>query len=163
MKALGSAVRESGRVYLVGGATAVSLGWRESTIDIDMKAIPDDEVLKSLPKIKEKLQINVELASPDDFIPELPGWQERSSFVQRVGQLDFYHYDLYAQALSKIERGHSTDVLDVREMIERHFVDRTRLLDLFRMIEDKLYKYPAVDPKAFRKAVEKVVNEIPAS
>ena len=159
MRALGTEVREKGRVYLVGGATAVLLGWRDSTIDVDLKIIPDDEILKSLPKIKENLQINIELASPDDFIPELPGWQERSLFIQREGQLEFFHYDLYAQALAKIERGHSNDVSDVRQMVERGLVDRGRLVDLFTKIEDRLYQYPAVDPASFRKAVETVVNE----
>lgn len=159
IKALGDAVKKPGRVYLVGGATAVLLGWRDSTIDVDLKVIPDSEILKSLGDIKERLQINIELASPDDFIPELPGWQERSPFIQREGQLEFFHYDLYAQALAKIERGHSTDVLDVQQMIDRGLVDPTRLLDLFGMIEDVLYKYPALDRTYFRQAVERVVNE----
>jgi len=29
--------RTSARVYLVGGATAVLLGWRDSTVDVDVK------------------------------------------------------------------------------------------------------------------------------
>jgi hypothetical protein len=29
----------------------------------------------------ERLGFNVELASPPDFIPELPGWRERSPLV----------------------------------------------------------------------------------
>ena len=159
MRALGSAAKGKGRVYLVGGATAVLLGWRNSTIDVDLKIIPDLEILKSLPEIKERLQINIELASPDDFIPELPGWQDRSPFIQREGRLEFFHYDLYAQALAKIERGHSTDMSDVRQMIERGLVKPTRLLELFTLIEASLYRYPALDQKSFREAVERLVNE----
>lgn len=37
MRELGRAARHEGRVYLTGGATAVLYGWRESTIDIDVK------------------------------------------------------------------------------------------------------------------------------
>jgi len=33
MAALGRAARGPGAIYLTGGATAVLLGWRESTID----------------------------------------------------------------------------------------------------------------------------------
>ena len=56
------------------------LGWRETTIDIDLKIVPEfDEVLRKLPQIKEDLQLNIELASPDDFVPALPGWEERST------------------------------------------------------------------------------------
>jgi hypothetical protein len=64
MKALGATVRTEGRVYLVGGATAVLVGWRDSTIDVDLKIVPDNEILKSLSGLKEKLQINIELAAP---------------------------------------------------------------------------------------------------
>ena len=130
MKALGRAGRTSARIYFVGGVSAVLLGWRETTIDIDLKLIPEaNEILKALPDLKERLHINVELASPDDFIPPLPGWEERSGFIAREGEIDFFHYDFYAQALAKIERGHSTDLLDVRRMIERGLVEpSSRLL-----------------------------------
>ncbi|HYK19596.1 MAG TPA: hypothetical protein VEV42_02605, partial [Pyrinomonadaceae bacterium] len=40
-----------------------ALGWRETTIDIDLKLVPEvNEILKALPEIKEALEINVELA-----------------------------------------------------------------------------------------------------
>ena len=161
MKALGRAGKESARIYLVGGATAVLLGWRETTIDIDLKLVPEvNEILKALPQLKEHLNINVELASPDDFIPPLPGWQERSGFISREGEIDFFHYDFYAQALAKIERGHSTDMLDVCQMIELGLVEPSRLLEFFSRIEDQLYKYPAIDGKSFRVAVEEFVKSL---
>jgi hypothetical protein len=160
MKALGSGVTDPARVYLVGGATAVLFGWRESTIDIDLKAIPDsDEILRNLPALKERLQVNIELASPDDFIPELPSWQERSRFIRQEGKLTFLHYDFYAQTLAKIERGHNVDLLDVREMIQSGLVEPNRLLEFFSQIEEKIYKYPALDLQKFRAAVERVVRE----
>lgn len=160
MRALGNVVADPARIFLVGGATAVLCGWRESTIDIDLKVIPDsDEILRNLPALKERLQVNIELASPDDFIPELPSWQDRSLFIRQEGKLTFLHYDFYAQTLAKIERGHLVDLLDVQEMIKSGFVKPTRLLELFSEIEAKIYKYPAVDPQKFREAVERVVRE----
>lgn len=76
MKALAAMVNTATRIYLVGGATSILFGWRTSTIDIDLKILPESEgILRSLPKIKEQLQVNIELASRGDFIPELPGWQ----------------------------------------------------------------------------------------
>jgi hypothetical protein len=160
MKALGSIASVSGRVYLVGGATAVVLAWRTATIDIDLKIIPEtDQILRALPELKERLQLNIELASPEQFIPELPGWQERSQFVQTEGKLSFYHYDFYAQALAKIERGHAIDLVDVEQMIQRGIVERYRLLEFFKAIEDQLYLYPALDPSSFRRAVERVISE----
>lgn len=159
MKALGAAATSPTRIYLVGGATSVLLGWRDSTIDVDLKIIPENnKILKTLPTLKERLQINVELASPDDFIPALPGWPERSRFIQQEGPLMFFHYDFYAQALAKIERGHTLDLTDVRHMIRDGLVEPQRLLELFTAIEDQLYRYPALDAATFRRAVERVVQ-----
>ncbi|HKV34141.1 MAG TPA: DUF6036 family nucleotidyltransferase [Pyrinomonadaceae bacterium] len=160
MKFIGRGEKKKTKVYFVGGATAVLLGWRETTIDIDLKIVPElDEILRKLPKLKEDLQLNIELASPDDFVPALPGWEERSSYIGREGGIEFFHYDFYGQALAKIERGHSTDLKDVREMIDRGLVEPARLLELFSRVEDKLYKYPAIDAKSLRQAVEQVAKE----
>jgi hypothetical protein len=160
MKALADGAKGPGRVYLVGGATALLFGWRDSTVDIDLKIVPDtDEILRALPALKERLHINIELASPDDFIPELPGWQERSRFIQQEGGISFLHYDFYAQALAKIERGHVGDLQDVRQTIQSGLVEPQRLLELFTAIEDKIYRYPALDGPSFRRAVERIVRE----
>jgi non-ribosomal peptide synthetase component F len=159
MKALGREADQPAQVYLTGGATAVLYGWRESTIDVDIKMVPDlDRVFRAIPEIKERLQINVELASPDDFIPVRDGWQDRSPFIAREGQLTFRHYDLYAQALAKIERAHAQDEGDVRELLDRGLVEPARLLEYFSAIEPRLYRFPAVDPGAFRRAVMRAVG-----
>jgi len=159
MRSLASRVRSPSRIYLVGGSSAVLLGWRDSTIDVDLKFIPEsDELLRSLPALKEQLNINLEIASPDHFIPELPGWQERSLFIRQEGTLAFLHYDFYAQALAKIERGHAIDQQDVNEMIRRDLVERQQLLELFTAIESEFYRYPALDGPSFRKAVEQIAQ-----
>lgn len=164
MKALAAAARTASRVYLVGGASSVLLGWRTSTIDIDLKIIPEsDEILRSLPRLKEQLHLNIELASPDDFIPELPGWQERSRFIQQEGKLSFYHYDFYAQALAKIERGHQIDLKDVEKFLETGLVEPRRLRELFSEVEDQLYKYPALNKSSFREAVEHILRDFEES
>ncbi len=159
MQALGRAATEPGQVFLTGGATAVLYGWRDTTVDIDIKLVPDqDEVLRAIPLLKEQLEINVELASPDDFIPVPPNWQDRSPFVAQEGPLTFRHFDLASQALAKIERGHMQDVTDVREMLERGLVDRQRLRDDFAGIAPQLYRYPAIDPASFQAALEQALG-----
>src|SRR5688572_845753 len=147
---LGRSARSSLRVYLTGGATAVLHGWRTTTIDVDLKLVPDsDEILRALPLLKEELQVNLELAAPDQFIPPLPGWEERSLFIRQVGSVAFYHYDPYAQALAKIERGHEQDVEDASRMVRDGLVEKNRLLQLFAAIEPELFRYPAIDPPSF--------------
>jgi hypothetical protein len=161
MRALGLAARGEHTVYLVGGATAVLEGWRESTVDIDV-ALADpasaDELLRALPAIKDELEVNVELASPADFVPVPEGWEQRSRSITREGSVTFLHYDLYAQALAKLERGHDRDLDDVDEMLSRSLVEPARLRTLFAEIEPELYRFPAVDPLSFRGRVEAAVG-----
>lgn len=161
MRELGRRAISETRIYLTGGASAVILEWRDMTIDVDLEVRPESvEILRAIPGLKEELEINVELASPGHFIPELPGWQERSRFIAREGRIDFFHYDFYAQALSKIERSHARDLADVRAMHERGLIEAARLLEFHRAIEPELFRYPAIDPPSFRRAVERVAREL---
>lgn len=160
MRALSEATRRPLQVYLVGGATAVLEGWRDSTVDVDLRFGDDsDAALRAIPALKERLNLNIELASPADFIPVKAGWEDRSPFVAQEGTVTYRHFDLYAQALAKIERGHETDRTDVAELLHRGLVDRARLLDYFDAIEPDLYRFPAIDPPTFRRAVEHVSQD----
>jgi Nucleotidyltransferase of unknown function (DUF6036) len=155
MGELGRAVQAESRVYFTGGATAVLEGWRETTIDVDIKLMPDrDEILREIPRLKEKLNLNVELAAPSDFIPLPAGWEERSPLIRREGKVSFHHFDPVAQVLSKIERGHEQDLQDVNEMIASGLVDPSDVRAQFEVIEPELYRFPAIDPASFRRAVE---------
>lgn len=144
-------------VYLVGGATAVTEGWRASTLDIDLRLEPEDEAaLRALPRLKEELGVSVELASPLDFLPELPGWRDRSPLVRTVGPLTVRQLDPYSQALAKLERGFGQDLADVNEMVARGMVQPSELSRLLDAIEDDLYRFPAVDAAHLRAAVEEL-------
>ena len=146
-------------MYLTGGATAVLEGWRPTTVEVDVRFEEDsDDVLRHIPALKERLGVNVELASPLDFIPELPGWRERSRFVMSEGKLEVFHFDPYSQALSKLERAFDQDLADVDDLIRGGFVERDHLLELFQAIEPDLYRFPAIDPSAFRSRVEAVAR-----
>ena len=160
MRLFGRAARSECRVYFTGGVTALLMGWRESTVDIDLRFEPDsDELFRALPDIKERLHVNIEIASPPDFIPEVSGWEDRSQFIQREGKVDFFHFDLYSQALAKIERGHDKDIADVRSMLESGSIDRKKLSELFLLIEPNLFRYPAINPSAFKNAVLGIVSD----
>ncbi len=155
MNYVGTRCRRPADVYFTGGASAVLMEWRETTIDLDIKVVSDsDELLRCLPEVKESLKCNIELAAPDDFVPALPGWLDRRVFVERAGTVSFFHYDFYSQALSKVERGHGQDLLDVNSMIAAGLVLPGRLLELFTSVEGQLYRYPAVDPKSLRTDLE---------
>ncbi len=155
LEALGAEADEEVTAYLTGGATAVLVGWRATTVDVDIKLVPEsDRLLRAIPRLKEELRLNVELASPADFIPVPDGWQERSIFVTREGKLSAYHYDPYAQALAKLERGHDRDLADVEAMVDTGLVEPSAGLARFKEIAPELYRFPAIDPRSFRRRVE---------
>mgnify|MGYP001564471332 CR=1 FL=1 len=148
------------RVYLVGGAVALLHGWRASTVDIDLLIEPDTgSLMRALPGLKESLGVSLELASPLDFLPELPGWRERSRFVRQEGHAAIFELDLYSQALAKIERGFDQDRKDVRKMLDEGLVLPDRLRELLVRIEPEMYRFPAVDAGALRDDVESALAE----
>jgi hypothetical protein len=151
MERLGEEAEGPGRVYVTGGTTALLFGWRVTTLDVDLKLDPEPAgIFAAIRRLKDELDINVELAAPDDFIPALPGWRERSPFIVSCGPVTFFHYDLYGQALAKIERGHTRDQGDLEEMLRRGLVVPAELWRLFEAIEPELDRFPALDPDAFR-------------
>lgn len=160
MAAMGRKTKGHGRVYLTGGGTALLYGWRPMTVDVDIKAEPEPAgFFESIAAIKNDLSINIELANPSDFIPELPGWRDRSPFIARHGQIDFHHYDPYSQALAKLERGHSRDLADIEAMLRLGLIRKDLLLELFSRIEPSLIRYPSLDPASFREVVEMYCQE----
>jgi len=155
MAAMGRETKGAGNIYLTGGGTALLHGWRPMTVDVDIKADPEPSgFFESIATIKDELSINIELASLPDFIPELPNWRERSLFIARHRLLDFYHYDPYSQALSKLERGHTRDLADVEAMLRDGLIRKKPLRALFLDIEPMLIRYPSLDPLSFREIVE---------
>jgi hypothetical protein len=157
MRAIGAAAIEPGRLYFAGGASALLQGWQVSTPAINITIVPEsDRILHAIPDLKESLHVNVELASPADFVPPLPGWETRSPFIALEGPISFHHYDFYSQALSKLERSHRKDLLDVSAMIRDGLVDPDRLKALFAEVKDLLYRYPAINPRSLRAAVEQL-------
>jgi hypothetical protein len=80
MRALAREVRTPARLYLTGGACAVLLEWRATTIDVDLEIRPEsDQILRAIPKLKEDLEINVELASPGHFTLSFPDGKSEAS------------------------------------------------------------------------------------
>ena len=159
MRGLSAAAVSDGCVYFAGGVSALLMRWRETTIDIDIKMVPEhDALFRALPDLKERLEMNIELAAPDQFIPSLDGWEERSPLIGVEGRLSFHHYDFYSQALAKIERGHTRDIEDVKAMIRLGLVEPQQAMEFFRQIEARLFRYPAIDPPSFRQAVESVLE-----
>jgi hypothetical protein len=155
MRELAAAARGPGSVYFTGGATALLLGFRDQTIDIDLKLDPEPAgAFEAIARLKNQLEVNVELAAPDDFIPRTSDWRERSRHIATIGPLQFFHYDLALQALAKIERGHAQDLEDVASLLRGGYVTAKELRQCFARIEPGLLRYPAIDPAQFGAKLE---------
>lgn len=136
------------------------VGWRDTTIDVDCKFDPEPAgVFEAIARLKDDLNINVELASPDQFIPAVAGWRERSVLIGTFGRVEFLHYDPVGQALAKIERGHARDLADVHAMVERGLVTLDGLSEAFESIQPELVKYPALDDRVFAEKVRQFVSK----
>lgn len=147
------------RVYFVGGGTAVYLGWRRSSIDVDLYS--DREVVfRDIQEIKERLNINIEFARPEDFVPPLPETAGRHVFIATVGAITFYHYDPYAQFFSKVARGFQRDLDDGREFIRSGMVDPRKLRSLLAEIPNSAFaKYPSLSREGIEDAIETFLAE----
>jgi hypothetical protein len=133
-----------------GSAGAYSRGVRHDRVVVMRRAVTREN----------KLDLNVELAAPDEFIPVRPDWRARSVLIKSIGKVSFYHFDYYAQALAKIERGHEQDLGDVRALVNRHLVDPGRLQQEFDDLRPGLVRYPAIDPEIFAHKVRQFVASL---
>ena len=142
------------KVYLVGGGTAVYMGWRPSSIDVDVYS-HKDAVFRDVQRIKEDLEINVEFVRPEQFVPPLQGSAGRHLFIDTIGSVTFFHYDPYAQVFSKVVRGFKRDLDDARHFVGAGMVDPSKLRSLTAEIPDSEFaKYPSLSRTAIEKAVE---------
>ena len=152
-------VRGQGSVYLVGGASAVWYGWRDSTTDIDIECAPEPAgFFGAIEGIKRRLNMNVELSSPGHFVPLLANWQGRSEYLQTAGSVDFFHFDFYSQAFAKLSRGHRRDLFDVEKMVSSEKVIPKKLFELVHQRADQIRNFPELSPSVLLKKIDEWVQ-----
>lgn len=103
--------------------------------------------------------LNIELASPDDFIPALPGWQDRSEAIGRFGPVEVFHMDFYSQALSKIQRGNDKGLADAHGPVNAGKVDLAQLQEFNKQIRSQFVRYPAIDLAELDWQLESFIKE----
>jgi hypothetical protein len=151
---LGRRFRQAGRIYLVGGAAMVHAGIRPgssaTTQDIDVDVASGD-MYQAIGQIKQQLNINVEFASPGDFIPLPRNWQQLSRFAGRYGKIDVFYFDFYSIALSKIERGNARDLQDVALLLQQSTITLVELDHAVQEVAAQMGKgaYKRLDSQAF--------------
>ena len=158
LERLGLCYRFPGAVYLVGGASLLLLAAKESTFDIDLKfeVAPErhSEFIRCLRQLSAEMELAVEQASPDEFLPLPDGYEDRRRYVGRYGNLQVFHFDLYSVALAKLERGNEKDLVDVIQMVRTGLIELQALERYFQEIFPRLEDYSLrTDPHDFERKV----------
>lgn len=139
LEALGRRLRHPVRFYLVGGAVLIDLGLRAATLDIDYVAVPDDphadaDLEQAIRALKHELDINVEPASPGDFLP-VPSWVlDQSPFIGQYGSLFVYYYHLPSLVLGKAARGLEHDFADAEALVRSGVVTWQAVEDIWQAV-----------------------------
>jgi len=154
LQQLGRAFRKPGRLYLVGGAALVHAGVRPGftqDIDIQVSGANEGELIVAVQRLIQQMQINVEFASPGDFIPLPSQWEMHAQYVGRYGGVDVFYFDFYSIALSKIERGNSRDIDDVKLLVQQGIITLNELDAAYGEVLAQLGqgRYPRITPQRF--------------
>jgi hypothetical protein len=105
----------------------VDLGLRSATLDVDYVAASENpralqEFERLLPRLKDEIDVNVEPASPGDFMPVPRGVLERSRYVRNYGSVAVYHYHYPTLILAKAARGAERDLADIELLLRAGIV-----------------------------------------
>lgn len=142
LEALGREWRRPARIVIGGGASMIRRGLRAATLDIDLEydvAPADDAAFTAvLARLKESVPVNVELASPRDFLPLPAGAEGRQEWIARHGAVDVYLADPVSLALSKLARGHERDLDDVHALLSAGVVTAAALAAAVEEIAPRL-------------------------
>jgi len=154
LKNLGRTFRKPGRLYLVGGAALVHLGIRSGfTQDIDVEVTGSNagDMFTAIRGLVEQMNINVEFASPRDFMPLPSQWETNARYIGRYGSIDVFYFDFYSIALSKIERGNTRDINDVKLLLDRGIITLEELDAAYQEVLAQMGKgsYARLNPQQF--------------
>jgi hypothetical protein len=157
---LGRRFSGRGALYLAGGSMLVYEGFRPRTVDVDYRieltAGDDSQFIQALRAAQRAVNLNIEPASPADFIPLPSGWRERSRFLTQEGGLAVYAFDLLSTALAKIERGQERDIDDVLALCRTGALGVKQIAQAFEEIAPRIETeaLPRITEQDFRRKVE---------
>lgn len=91
LRELGRRGQPGDRIYISGGTSAVEIGWRKFTQDVDVRieAVDSDPLLRAIAELKDRLDVNVELTDRSiSFLPPQTGragvsiWDDTAQFLK---------------------------------------------------------------------------------
>ena len=97
------------------------------------------------------MQIDVEPVSAEKFIPLPSQWMAQSKWFGRYGTVDVFYFDFYSIALSKIQRGNTRDINDVRLLVQQKIITLQGLDAVYQEVLPQVGNCPYawLDPEHF--------------
>jgi hypothetical protein len=108
LQQLGRTFLKPARLYLVGGAALVHLGVRPGftqDIDIQVGEVNEGELIVAIQRLIQQMQVNVEFASPADFMPLPSQWETHARFIGRYGKIDVFYKEAKGRMTRRGEGG----------------------------------------------------------
>jgi len=137
LERLGSRYPKQATLYLLGGSALILLGSSRNTLDIDYVGddVQKDDFQIAIEETARELGLETEAVPIERFIPLPEGNEQRSIHIGQFGNVDIYITDPYSIALSKLDRGHDTDVEDLVFLIRHNHIN---LEELERIVNEAL-------------------------
>lgn len=121
-------------------------------IDIEISGENEGEMIEAIRRLIQQMNVNVEFASPRDFMPLPKHWLTQSQYVGRYGAIDVFYFDFYSIALSKMQRGSTLDINDVKLLLQQGVITLEGLDAAYREVFAQLGKSSyrkKLDPQQF--------------
>ena len=113
-------------------------------IDIEISGENEGEMIEAIRQLIQQMNINIEFASPRDFMPLPKHWLTQSQYVGRYGAIDVFYFDFYSIALSKMQRGSTLDINDVKLLLQQRIITLEGLdaayLEVFAQLGKSSYR-----------------------
>lgn len=127
-----------------------------------IEAADEDEMITAIRRIVEQMQINVEFASPGDFIPIPTQWVAQAKYIGRYGSIEAFYFDFYSLALSKIARGSDRDLINVKLLVQQKVITLEGLDATYKEVLPRMGKRPYINlnPQRFAERYSVVRQEL---
>lgn len=151
LKAVGERLHSPAEIVLLGGSALSLIGSSRPTLDIDFdgEEKASDEFRVLLEQVASAMHLDIEAVPLHRFVPLPPETATRHIQIAQFGQLQVYVFNPYGIALSKLDRGLSSDIADIAFLLREGFVDSDTLNQLIDLAVAQASEYD-LDPAQMR-------------
>lgn len=143
LKEFGKRVPPGSQLHLLGGGALTLLGSPRPSLDIDFVGddVHPNELHRTILTIAKEMDLFVDAVPIDRFVPLPEGHEKRAIHIGQFENLEIFVIDPYSIALSKVDRGAFTDYDDILFLIQKRYIDISKLEEIIKEAVAKAGKY----------------------